>query len=95
MWLTTFEIMYGIPAPIVPNFQSAAIAELEDDELTTKVRATQWAREQVWPKLCVLYEACLVPEPNKFQPGDWVYVRFCLNVLERTLHCFADHTTCC
>jgi hypothetical protein len=30
--LTPFEIMYGIPTPIVPNLQSAADAELEDDE---------------------------------------------------------------
>lgn len=45
--LTPFEIMYGISTPITPNLQSEAIAELEDDELITKVRETQWAHEHV------------------------------------------------
>ena len=58
--------MDGIPAPIVPILQSAAVAELEDDELITRVRATQWAHEQVWPKLCALYETGLFLEPHKF-----------------------------
>jgi hypothetical protein len=44
--LIPFEIMYSAAAPIVPNLQSAAIAELEDDELKTKVRATQWVHKQ-------------------------------------------------
>ena len=50
-------------APIVPNLQSTAIAELDDEH------------EQVWPKSSALYEADPVLEPHKFQPGDWVYVR--------------------
>ena len=62
--------MYGVPAPIVPNLQSATIVELEDDVLITKVRATQWVHEQVWPKLGALYEIDRVPESHKFQPGD-------------------------
>ena len=73
--LIPFEIMYSAAAPIVPNLQSAAIAELEGDALITKVRAIQWVHKQVWPKLCAHYEAGPVPEPHKFQPGDWVYVR--------------------
>jgi hypothetical protein len=39
--------MFGVPTSIMPNLQSAAIAELEDDELITKVRETQWAHEHV------------------------------------------------
>jgi hypothetical protein len=31
--LTPIEIMYGIPGPIVPRLKSAAIAELEDDDV--------------------------------------------------------------
>lgn len=51
MGLTPFEIMYGVPAPIVSNLQSAATAELEDDDLLFGARATQWAHKHVWPKL--------------------------------------------
>ena len=49
--LTPFEIMYGISTPITPNLQSEAIAELEDDELIIRVRATQWAHMYICPKL--------------------------------------------
>ena len=91
--------MFGVPTSIMPNLQSTAIAELEDDELITKVRATQWAHEQVWPKLCALYEAGSVLEPHKFRPGDWFYVRRFLQSVgtpvERTLRHFADHTNNC
>ena len=58
--------MDGIPAPIVPILQSAAVADLEDDELITRVRATQWAHEQVWPKSCALYKTGPVLELHKF-----------------------------
>ena len=74
--------MFAIPAPTVPILQSAAVAELEDAKLITKVRATQWVHEQVSPKLPALYEVGPVPELYKFQPGDWVYVRFCQKALE-------------
>jgi hypothetical protein len=61
----------------------AAVEEMEDDELITRVRATQWVHKYVWPKLHALYEASLVLEPHKFQPGDCVYMkRFCGKVLE-------------
>jgi hypothetical protein len=58
--------MYGVPHPIVPNLQSAAITKLKDDKLITEVRATQWGHKQVWLKLRALYEAGLAPEPHKF-----------------------------
>ena len=81
--LTPFEIMYGIPDPVVPIPQPEVVAELENDELITKVIANQWVHEQVWPKLCVLYEAGPVPDPNTFQLGDWVYMkRFPWDALE-------------
>lgn len=54
--------MYSVPAPIVPNLNLATVAELEDDELITRVRVILWAHKYVWPKLCILYEAGLVPE---------------------------------
>ncbi|KAM8948042.1 uncharacterized protein AAEQ78_011428 isoform 1-T1 [Lycaon pictus] len=31
--------------------------------------------EQVWPKLRALYETGPPPEPHRYRPGDWVYVR--------------------
>lgn len=37
-----------IPAFIVPSLQSAAIADLEDDDLIFRVRATQWVHKHVW-----------------------------------------------
>lgn len=43
MGLTPLGIMYVVPAPIEPNLQLAAVAELEDDELITRIRAIQWA----------------------------------------------------
>lgn len=73
--LTSSEMMCGIPVPTVPSLRSAAIVELEGDDLIFRVRATQWAPEHGWPKLCALYEAGLILDLHKFQPGDWVYVR--------------------
>lgn len=73
--LTPFEIMYGIPVSIVPNLQSAAIVELEEDDLIFRVRVTQWAHKYAWPKLRALYEAGPVLELHKFQPRDRVCVR--------------------
>lgn len=52
--------MHGVPAPTALNLQLAVVAELEDCELITRVRATQWAHKYVWPKLHALYEAGLV-----------------------------------
>jgi hypothetical protein len=37
MGLISFEMVYGIPIPIVPNLWSAAIAELEKDYLISTV----------------------------------------------------------
>ena len=83
MELSPFKIIYDIPAPIVPSLHSAAIAELKVDDLIFRVRVTEWAHTQVWPKLYALYKAGLVLEPHKFQPGDWVYEsRFHQGVLE-------------
>ncbi|XP_060222450.1 protein NYNRIN-like isoform X1 [Meriones unguiculatus] len=81
--LTPFEILYGMPAPIIPNLKTDAIAEMDEDDLLFRVKATQWAHKHVWPKLRALYEAGPVPEPHKFRPGDWVFVkRFRQNTLE-------------
>jgi hypothetical protein len=75
--------MFAIPAPTVPILQSAAVAELEDAKLITKVRATQGVHEQVRPKLHALYKEGPDPEPHKFQPEDWVYMKsFLQNILE-------------
>lgn len=57
MRLTFFEFIYCIPAPIVPNLQSAAIAELKDDDLISRVRATKWVHKNVCPKLHAVFEA--------------------------------------
>lgn len=66
MGLIPLEIMYDVSAPILPNLQLAAVAELEDDELVIGVKATQQVYKYVWPKLHALYEEGLVPEPQKF-----------------------------
>lgn len=87
--------MHGVPAPTALNLQLAVVAELEDCELITRVRATQWAHKYVWPKLHALYEAGLVLRPHKFQPADWVYVkRFRQDVLEPRWKGPANHADC-
>ena len=75
MRLTPFKIIYSVPATTLPDLRLAAIAELEDDELITKVGASQWAHEYVRLKLCAFYKAGLVPGPHKFQIGDCVYMK--------------------
>lgn len=83
MGLTPFEILLDTPATILPNKQSATVAELEDVDLITRVRATQWIHKYVWPKIHALYEGGPVLEPHEFQLGDWIYVkRFLWDVVE-------------
>lgn len=83
MGLTPFEIMYGNPAPIILTLQSNAVWHYDDQEMLFKIKAIQWSHENVWPKLRALFEAGAVPEPHKFPPGDWVYVRkFFQGILE-------------
>lgn len=75
MGLTPFEIMFGIPPPIIPNLQADLLVELDNHDLLELIRGLRQAHKDVWPKLQALYEAGSPPEPHKFQPGDWVYIR--------------------
>ena len=35
----------------------------------------QRTHEQLWPKLRALYETGPPPDPHRYRPSDWVYVR--------------------
>lgn len=74
MGLTPFEIMYGIPPPIIPTLIPKVLAEF-DDQLLFSLQVLQRTHEQVWPKLKALYETGPPPEPHRYRPGDWVYVQ--------------------
>lgn len=73
--LTPFEIMYGVPPPILPNLQSNVFTELDDHELLISLRELQRTHQEVWPRLKAIYETGPPPEPHRYQPGDWVYMR--------------------
>ena len=74
MKLTPLKIVYCVPIPNIPNHQWTAIKELEDNKLITNARATQWAHEYLQPKLGTPYNSGPVPQPQNFQPKDWIYV---------------------
>ncbi|KAF0883722.1 POL1 protein, partial [Crocuta crocuta] len=75
MGLTPFEIMYGKPAPIIPNLQAAALMDIEDSDLLQEIQAIQRSHEHVLTKLRALYESGPPPEPHQYWPGNWVYVK--------------------
>ncbi|KAF0880498.1 POL1 protein, partial [Crocuta crocuta] len=75
MGLTPFEIMFGMAPPIIPNLQAQVINEFEDQRLMNDFKKIQWAHKHVWPKLYALYGTGPPPEPHRFHPGDWVYVK--------------------
>ncbi|XP_058598889.1 uncharacterized protein LOC131519634 [Neofelis nebulosa] len=73
--LTPFEIMYGVPPPIIPNLQSNVLTEFDDHKLLISLRELQHTHQKVWPRLRAIYENGPPPEPHHYRPGDWVYVR--------------------
>lgn len=75
MGLPPFDIMYGIPPPIIPTLKPKVLAELDDHQFLFSLQMLQRTHEQVWPKLKALYETGPPPEPHRYRPGDWVYVR--------------------
>ncbi|KAF0884307.1 POL1 protein, partial [Crocuta crocuta] len=75
MGLTPFEIMFGKAPPIIPRLQHEAIEEFEEARLLQDLRGLQWVHKHIWPKPCALYETGPPPEPHRYCPGDWVYVK--------------------
>ena len=73
--LTPFEIMYGVPPPIIPNLQSNVLTEFNDHKLLISLRELQHIHQEVWSRLRAIYENGPPPEPHHYRPGDWVYVR--------------------
>ena len=54
MGLTPYEIMIGIPPPIIPNLKPEVLAEFDDHQLLFFLQMSQQTHEQVWPKLRAL-----------------------------------------
>ena len=72
--LTPFEIMYGIPPPIIPNLKIEVLKEIDDQRLHFCLRSLQYSHRDTWKRLKALYESGPPPEPHHYWPGDWVYV---------------------
>ena len=75
MGLTPYEIMVGLPPPIIPNLKPKVLAEFDDHQLLFSLQMLQWTHEPVWPKLRALYETGPPLDPHLYRPGDWVYVQ--------------------
>lgn len=66
--------MFGLPPPVIPNLKPEVLAEFDDHQLFS-LQMLQRTHEQVWPKLRALYKTGPPPNPHRYRPGDWVYVR--------------------
>ncbi|CAD7676208.1 unnamed protein product [Nyctereutes procyonoides] len=55
--------------------EDIVLAEFDDHRLLFSLQMLQRTHEQVWPKLRALYETGPPPDPHRYRPGDWVYVR--------------------
>ena len=73
--LTSFEIMYGIPPPIIPNLKAEVLKEIDDQKLLFCLQSLQYSHRDTWKRLKVLYESDPPHEPHCCWPGDCVYVR--------------------
>ena len=73
--LTPFEIMCRRPPPIVPSLKTDLIADLPVDALFSSIQLHQRVHKDIWKRLEALHLTKPPPEPHRFQPGDWVYVR--------------------
>ena len=81
--LTLFEIMYGIPPPIIPNLKTEVLKEIDDQKLLFCLWSLQYSHRDTWKRLKALYESGLPPEPHLYWPGDWVFMhRHCQETLE-------------
>lgn len=43
--LTPFEIMYGIPPPIIPNLKAEVLKEIDDQKLLFCLRSLQYSQQ--------------------------------------------------
>ena len=75
MGLTPYEILFSLPPPVIPNLKPEGLPEFDDHQLLFSLKMLQRTHEQVWPKLRALYETGPLPDPHRYRPGDWVYVR--------------------
>jgi hypothetical protein len=73
--LTTFEILYGAPPPII-------VRTLPDQDPSTapnylaSLKALQEVQHEIWPIVCTLYETKDTSNPEHgIVPGDWVWVK--------------------
>ena len=55
--LTPFEIMYGIPPPIIPNLKAEVLKETDDQKLLFCLRSFQHSHRDTWKRLKALYES--------------------------------------
>ncbi|XP_053752719.1 uncharacterized protein LOC128775483 [Panthera pardus] len=67
---TPYEIMFGRPPPVIPSLRAELIAEFKDQELFLSLRGLQRVHEDIWPRLCAIYEAGPTPTPHQYRPGD-------------------------
>ena len=72
--LTSFEIMYGIPPPIIPNLKAEVLKEIDDQQLLFCLQSLQYCHRDTWKRLKALSKSGPPPEPHCYQPGDWMYV---------------------
>ena len=68
--LTPFEIMYGIPPPIIPNLKAEVLKEIDDQKLLFCLWSLQYSHRDTWKRLKALYESGPPPEPHCYWPGD-------------------------
>nr|XP_040147685.1 uncharacterized protein LOC120891935 [Ictidomys tridecemlineatus] len=72
---TPFEIMFGIPPPIIPCLSEHLLVEFDDSDLLHSLKAQQQAHQDEWSHLKALYETRLPPQPHSFRSRDWVYIK--------------------
>ena len=62
-------------SPNNSNLKTEVLKEIDDQRLLFCLRSLQYSHRDTWKRLKALYESGPPPEPHRYQPGDWVYVR--------------------
>jgi hypothetical protein len=68
--LTSFEILYGRPPPMLPNIQSDILAEYHQNKILKSLEALHRVQKQLWPAICQVYESAPPPNSHCFESGD-------------------------
>ena len=74
MGLTPFEIMHGLPSPLVPSLQDKLVLPTEEVNHLGSLRALSQIQADTWPQLRALYSSYFLPDSHSFQLGDWVLI---------------------